>query len=88
MPRGKKKLKAPEMPPQDDVLAVVVPTEEQKADMVKLVDELAASKLCSHRNMHAQGDVACILPKDHKGDHSDGKSAWSDAAGKPVRKHG
>jgi hypothetical protein len=84
MPRGKKKSSvSPVLTP--------TPTKEQREEMEKLVDKLAeeaiARTFCNHRNMHAEGDVRCILPKGHKGDHSDGKYSWSDAAGTPPRKH-
>jgi hypothetical protein len=88
MPRGKKKLKAPDFPSQEDVIVLPIPTNKQKREMVEVVDELAKiASTCNHRNMHAEGEVLCILPKGHKGDHSDGKYSWSDAAGTPLKRH-
>jgi hypothetical protein len=45
-------------------------------------------KLCNHQNLHAQPVAVCVLEPGHKGNHSDGKYAWSDAAGTPIKKHG
>ena len=44
--------------------------------------------LCNHRNMHTENQILCTLKPGHPGNHSDGKSEWSDAAGTPVKKHG
>jgi hypothetical protein len=88
MPKAKKKLKAPDFPPQEDVIVIPVPTEEQKREMEKTVDKLAEiATNCNHRNLHAQPEALCILDPGHEGNHSDGKYAWSDAAGTPPRKH-
>jgi hypothetical protein len=75
------------MPPKKRIKKT--PLEIDKVYVVpeEVVQELV-EKFCNHRNMHAEGDVRCILPKGHKGDHSDGKYSWSDAAGTPPRKHG
>jgi hypothetical protein len=57
----------------------------------------AAIVACGHinRQHHNQEnvleDLACTLDKGHKGDHSaridDKPVYWSDAAGKPVKRH-
>jgi hypothetical protein len=48
-------------------------------------------KLCNHINQHSANKPACTLLKGHGGDHvgyvGDKITAWSDAAGTPVRKH-
>lgn len=53
------------------------------------INKVAVEKeaICGHRNLHAQGNVTCILQKGHADDHSDGKYAWSDMAGTASRKH-
>jgi hypothetical protein len=71
----------------EEFIEIPVPTEEQKAAMIEFVDELAKSKLCNHRNLHAQPEALCVLDPGHSGNHSDGKSEWSDAAGTPPRRH-
>jgi hypothetical protein len=53
----------------------------------QMVEELEAKILCNHRNLHAQPEALCIFAPGHSGNHSDGKSEWSDAAGTPPRKH-
>jgi hypothetical protein len=52
----------------------------------QMVEELEAKIFCNHRNLHAQPEALCILEPGHEGNHSDGKYAWSDAAGTPVKK--
>ncbi len=54
--------------------------------------ETAAVDPCNHRNAHyTAGELTCVLPKNHGGDHlgyvNDKPTAWSDAAGKPARSH-
>jgi hypothetical protein len=60
---------------------------EKRTVAEKVGDYVSALVNCGHQNMHAEGEVLCILPKGHKGDHSDGKYSWSDAAGTPPRRH-
>lgn len=59
---------------------------ENKNDEVTLEQQNPNHVICCHVNVHATPNLICILPKGHAGDHFNG-SAWSDAAGIPVRKH-
>jgi hypothetical protein len=79
MPKAKKKT------PLQQVKAEVA---AQAVDYIdQLAEENAKETLCNHRNLHAQPEALCVLPKGHAGNHSDGKYDWSDAAGTPPRKH-
>lgn len=77
MPKGKRKvLKA--------ILKEIVAEQDAAAE--------EAAALCNHRNAHyTAGELTCTLPKGHGGDHvgyvGENITAWSDAAGKPARKH-
>jgi hypothetical protein len=60
--------------------------EPEKQTIMEKVENLVTSiTACGHQNMHAEGELLCILPKGHKGNHQNG-SEWSDAAGVPVKK--
>ena len=84
MPRGKNKniptTITVDQPPSDDLPVVPVEAERIKIRIV-----------CNHRNMHyTAGELTCILEPGHKEDHFgyiNGKpTAWSDAAGTPVKR--
>lgn len=63
------------------------PVEEKITELVKQ-DE----SICNHQNKHyTAGELLCTLPKGHGGDHvgyiGSNITAWSDAAGVPIKKH-
>jgi hypothetical protein len=62
--------------------------EEEKTLNEKAADVVTSITKCGHKNLHAADEPLCTLDKGHAGDHSDGESAWSDAAGTPTKKHG
>lgn len=80
MPKRKEKLI--EIP-----VATADVVEIKMAELAK--QEQAATKpgLCNHQNRHAAGEVLCVLPNGHDGNHQNGNQAWSDEAGIPTRKH-
>jgi hypothetical protein len=81
MPKGKRKVKLADPIDGDETVQIVDLKE-------KLIEEQSAHpELCGHRNRHASGELTCILPKGHAGNHYN-DSEWSDAAGIPVRKNG
>ena len=100
MPKKKVKLADPITPEEADETVQVVdlkervlkeravevpqldPVEKKMAELVK-----ADPSVCNHKNEHADGEVRCILNKGHVGNHTDGKSEWSDAAGAPTKKN-
>jgi hypothetical protein len=78
MPRGKRKVR----------LADPIVDQDETVQVVDLKEAL-----CNHRNMHyTAGVLTCVLPPKHGGDHvgyvNDKITAWSDAAGTPIKKHG
>lgn len=72
---------------QVNTLGGNVTVETPKDAPQEQIAEQAKDKFCNHQNLHAQGEVFCILPKGHAGNHSNGLSDWSDAAGTPARRH-
>jgi hypothetical protein len=66
-----------------------MPRGKRKLAPVVEIVEAPKPELCHHQNKHyTGGEMFCSLEKGHAGNHSDGNSFWSDAAGKPVNKHG
>lgn len=65
---------------------------EKKTAAEKAADLVTRIVSCGHQNKHyTAGDLFCVLEKGHKEDHlgyiDDKPTAWSDAAGTPVRRH-
>jgi hypothetical protein len=100
MPRGRKKTlieKLVEPKPPLSKTDVNIAIAEGILKSYKSMDEarqkekeptpITDETLCNFRNMHTEKQTPCILEKGHKGNHSDGKYEWSDAAGTPTRKH-
>jgi hypothetical protein len=84
------------MPPKKRTKKVITieTTEEPEKKTIaeKAADFVASIGACNHQNKHyTAGDLFCVLPPNHGGDHlgyvNDKPTAWSDAAGKPVRPH-
>jgi hypothetical protein len=87
MPRGKKKVQA-EIEAELNKRSRSEPTPSEATTRA----EAPTIPACNHRNMHyTEGELTCILPKGHGGDHvgyvGTNPTAWSDAAGTPTRKH-